>query len=304
MNSQNSDSGFYIPPVALTFAVFQIAIYLTSNWYISSEEDIWVSWVKVVDELQLWRLMIAHYFHFTRTRLFWSVVTLITVGRYLERKLTMPAVIAIINLNGIMSNLVFVFVNLIICPLEQSLKLSESSYGFTNLTYGLRVILAYIQEPRNYKANSLYGLYPVVLPANLAPWQPFLEIIVLKICLPEGCVAYALSSTFSGLLLSLAIHLLPQDWVFLSTNSSENDEDGINSSSNDSSGLLSPALSMEVMRAIQTNHLKINQYYTNQNGIIRPSLLQQDVNIISSLRFQLMLHKQLQRQAFQRGGKC
>ncbi|ODN06291.1 Rhomboid-like protein 15 [Orchesella cincta] len=167
-----SRAALYLPPVATSICALLISLYFFREYvHVFGEADIYVSWNKIFKEKQIWRLFVAQFFHFSRVSVVISMFTLYAIGRYLERKVTTVAMLSVIMVMSVLSHVLYIFLNPYFCVGEQT----EFVWGFGNVVYSLRVMLAYALEPRNHERDLVFGLYPMVLSANAAPWQPVLH---------------------------------------------------------------------------------------------------------------------------------
>lgn len=63
-------------------------LYSFSDWLgFDSEDEVGVSWDKVVGQRQYWRLFVAHFFHFGRLHLILNVISLYCFGKCLKKVL-------------------------------------------------------------------------------------------------------------------------------------------------------------------------------------------------------------------------
>src|SRR5437764_1406493 len=63
--------------------------------------------------------------------------------------------------------------------------------------WAIRIIVAYCQEPRNYEPGLFLGMYPAYLSSTWAPWQPVLEVFMLKLV---GGVVINVSGHIAGII--------------------------------------------------------------------------------------------------------
>ncbi|XP_035701317.1 uncharacterized protein LOC118433479 [Folsomia candida] len=168
------------------------------------------SWGAVIGKGQIWRLLIAHFFNFQKVPLWVNCFALITIGRYLERKVQKGALLVIIQTVGVLSNLLYVLLNSFFCSSVQG---NEQTYGFNSINYALRFWLVYIQEPRNFEAGQLFGFWNN-LPIVWQPWPIILDILLLKFLEMENpgfCVASSVVGIMVGVVLTWLVWRFPPE---------------------------------------------------------------------------------------------
>lgn len=210
-----SSGALLFPPAASLLCVILVILYVAKDSLGITEETVAASWKMVWEEKQFWRLVIAQFFHFGKLYLLVNVFTLFTVGRYLERKVTPWAFVGVIMIMSVLANVIFIF----ICEYRFVCSTSKSCHtsGFGNVLYSLRVLLAYAMEPRNYEKDLVFGLYPMVVSASHASWQPVLDLIVFKLVLPELCLAGQLSGILAGFAVTFLILLWPTRGIYIAS---------------------------------------------------------------------------------------
>lgn len=176
-------------------------------------EDVYVSWHYVFEDGQYWRLIVAQFFHFNTLNMIINSGTLFTIGRYLERKVSFIAMLAVILVMSATSQMIYILIHPHFC--ENKPHVNDFTYGFGNIIYSLRVLLAYALEPRNYERDLVFGLYPMVVSASHAPWQPVLDLIIFKFVLPELCITGQLAGICAGFLVTGILLLWPAKGVYI-----------------------------------------------------------------------------------------
>ncbi|ODN03518.1 Rhomboid-like protein 15 [Orchesella cincta] len=192
---------FELPPVSTFFSSMMIALYLFREYInITDEEDVYVSWNTVVTKGEVWRLFYAQFFHFVRVLIFFNVITLMSIGRYLEKKIQMQAFIVLIMLMSAISNLLYLFFNEVLCSGPNT----EYTVGFATCMFSLRMIHIFTMDPdaNNGKGepNLIFGFLPLHLPKLISPWQPLMETIVLEVAIFGRCVASNIAGMCAGLI--------------------------------------------------------------------------------------------------------
>lgn len=209
-----SQGALILPPLATSLCIVHVLLYLyPEKLNIHKEEDIHVSWEHVIDEGEYWRLFVAQFFHFSKFAMLVNSATMFTIARYLERKITMLAMLAIILIMSATTQMIYILIDPWLCNTPKS----ASTHGFGNIIYCLRVLLAYALEPRNYERDLVFGLYPMVVSASHAPWQPILDLAIFKIVFPEQCITGQLSGIVAGFLVSAILLLWPTKGVYIAT---------------------------------------------------------------------------------------
>lgn len=202
------------PPVATLICLVNVlCFYFREKFGFYNVEDVYVSWQHVWVDGQYWRLIVAQFFHFNTLQMIINSGTLFTIGRYLERKVTFVAMLAVILVMSALSQMIYILIHPYCC--ENKPHVNDYVYGFGNIIYSLRVLLAYALEPRNYERDLVFGLYPMVVSASHAPWQPVLDLCIFKFVLPELCITGQLAGVAAGFLLTGILLLWPTKGIYI-----------------------------------------------------------------------------------------
>ncbi|CAL8114176.1 unnamed protein product [Orchesella dallaii] len=190
-----------LPPISTFFSLLMIGLYLFHQLLnIKEEEDVCVSWKTVVTDGEVWRILYAQFFHFVRVIIFFNVITLMSIGRYLEKKIQQSALVILIILMSALSNLMYLFFADWLC----SGPTTEYTVGFSTTMFSLRMIHIFTMDHESHNGRGdpslIFGFLPIHLPMLLSPWQPLMETIFFEVAIFGRCVASNISGICAGLI--------------------------------------------------------------------------------------------------------
>jgi len=175
-----------------------------------------VSWDKIFKQGQLWRLFVAHFFSFDKVALYINCIAFINVGRYLESKIRWPAFILMMEVAGILTNILYICFN----SFCSGIGGAESTSGFNMVLFFARVIHTFtlydegrgpedeILEMRLAEPNFLFGIFPIPKRFGINPWLPIVEMVVFNVIILDRCIAQEVAAILVAVPFPLIVHHL------------------------------------------------------------------------------------------------
>jgi len=184
-----------VPHVTLFFIILNVATFMGIFSFKSDKpifEDVCLGVTQASTNGEYWRLVISPFYHFNELHLYYTMISFLSKGVILEKKIGSKKFFFIVLIFSFLSNLIEFFINKFLAENYNSDYYHICSAGFSGVIFALKILISNTDENQS---GYLFGFIPI------SPrYTGWMELVLVQILAP--------TSSFTGHLAGLIIGYL------------------------------------------------------------------------------------------------